>query len=714
VAAVTAFAAAWALPVSPRAQQAPVFRAIRDMVLVDVVVRDRTGAIVRGLTAADFEVLEDGRPQQVLTFSFQEITKDAVPVMSRDLLAGVEDRVITGATTPPPAKPAAPPAGAAAATAPPAVAQPAPVDPVKFSSDELAGRRLMILLFDVSSMQPEDVQRAVDSGKKYVEEQMTPADLVAVATVGTTLDVLIDFTGDREKVTAALNQLGYTEGTAVPPPDASTMGTDEAAAAAAEEAATAETTELDMFNNDVRLRALKTLAETLQSIEQKKAIVYFSAGMQRGGADNQVELRAAINASVRANVSIYPVDTRGLQAVVPGGAAAGGGGGGRGGGRGGGGRGLFSGAAVAQQFASLASSQDSLTTLAANTGGTAFTDSNDFGEAFKRVERDMSAYYILGYSSANVTKDGRFRRIQVRSKKPEVRIEARAGYYAERDFAHTARGDRETQLQEQLYAAVSATDLPVFASAEFFRLAPDKYYVPISLAVPGTAVPVPPGKDKVNLDVLGMIFDERGQPVGRIRQTLTIPAGTGKTLEGKQILYQSGMTLPPGRFGMKVVVRENETGLTGSYEAPVRVPQLANAPLKVSSVVLSTQLQAAPRGRTDNPLVREGVQLLPNLTRVVGRDQKIFFYYEVYDAALATAGGPELRTSLAFYRGKVKVMETPVVVRRTVDAGDRKAALFQFEVAAGQFEPGLYTCQINIIDEVAGNFAFPRLELLVR
>ena len=76
-----------------------------------------------------------------------------------------------------------------------------------------------------------------------------------------------------------------------------------------------------MFNNDVRLRALKTLAEALSPIEQKKSILYFSAGMQRSGQDNQVELRSAINAAVRANVSIYAVDTRGLQAVVPGGDA---------------------------------------------------------------------------------------------------------------------------------------------------------------------------------------------------------------------------------------------------------------------------------------------------------------------------------------------------------------------------------------------------------
>ena len=130
---------------------------------------------------------------------------------------------------------------------------------------------------------------------------------------------------------------------------------------------------MDMFNNDVRLRALRTLADALAPIEQKKAILYFSAGMQRSGQDNQVELRTAINAAVLAHVSIYPVDTRGLQAVVPGGDA-----------RQASGRGqtLFSGRGVSQQFARLAASQDTLTSLAADTGGRAFTDTNDFGEAF--------------------------------------------------------------------------------------------------------------------------------------------------------------------------------------------------------------------------------------------------------------------------------------------------------------------------------------------
>src|SRR3954451_9429176 len=284
---------------------------------------------------------------------------------------------------------------------------------------------------------------------------MSHADLVAVATISSMLDVLTDFTADRQKVGGALAALGYKEGTATPPPTADTAATDEQTAAD-ETTSSQDTSDMDMFNNDVRLRAIKALSETLAPIEQKKSILYFSAGMQRSGEDNQVELRSAINAAVRAHVAIYAVDTRGLQAVVPGGDAT------RASGRG---SALFSGANVRGQFSQMQASQDTLGSLASDTGGRAFLDSNDFAPAFERVQRDMSAYYLIGYATTNIAKDGRFRTIKVRVKKQTVKIEARNGYYADRDFQHTARTDRATQLEEQLFSAIPATDLPVLVTS---------------------------------------------------------------------------------------------------------------------------------------------------------------------------------------------------------------------------------------------------------
>jgi VWFA-related protein len=688
----------------------PAFRSDVNLVVVDVVVRDRTGAIVRGLTANDFEIREDNRPQQVVSINIEEVTT-TVPsgrVVPQVLTAGIgssENKT-----------------DAAPAASPP-VAEPV-------TREDLAGRRLIVLLFDMSSMQPEELVRAGQAAIEYVDTQMVAADLVAIATIDTTLKVVSDFSGDREQVRAALAQFVAVDAVGFDTPAAETAATDENAAATGETTA-ADSAEFDLFNNDARLRAIRTLAETLAPIEQKKSILYFSGGMTRSGGDNQVELRAATTAAVRANVALYPVDTRGLQAVVPGGDAS------RPSARG---VAAFSGRGVRQQFDRLFASQDTLQTLAADTGGRAFTDTNDFGAAFTQVQRDTSSYYLLGYSSTNAEKDGRFRRISVRVKKPDLRVEHRAGYYAERDFAHTGRQDRERQLEQQIRAPVSATDLPVVVSSGFFRLATDRYYVPLSVSVSGA--PLRDAPQKGTLDVLGVIRDEQGRPVGRMRETLNVgtdaggqpstyatsgrdatrPGSSGSRFaertaaadKSRQVLYQSGLTLPPGRFAVKVVVRENAGGTMGSFETGVFVPDLRQAPVKVSSVTLSTLVRPVTgRRRSESPLVREGVELLPSLSHVVDRDRKMYFYYEVYDPA-ATNGRPSLKTSLSFYRGTVKVFETPLVERSELDVVDRRAALFQFEVPASSFKPGLYTCQVNIVDDVAGTFTFPRLAIYVR
>jgi VWFA-related protein len=674
-------------------QPAPVFKSGVNLVLVDVVVRDRSGAIVRGLTVDDFELLEDGARQPVLSFAFEDIKPGAAMVENATALAAASGARAV-ATLPPPT-----------ATAPPAAAPANDLPSHPLTSEEVAGHRLLTLVFDTSSMEPDDVQKAIDGALKWVDEQMTSADLVAVASINTSLQVLTDFTSSKERVRAVLTSFSASDGTAFAAVDASTAATDEATQAATTDATTTDQSaqELDTFNNDVRLRALKTLADALQPIRQKKAVIYFSSGLQRSGTDNQVELRAAVNAALRANVAIYPVDARGQQAVVPGGSA-------RQASRGG--LGAFTGSAVAGQFTQLAAQQETLTSLASDTGGTAFTDTNDFGEAFTKVERDISSYYILGFSSSNTNRDGRFRRITVRVKNhPNVKVEAKEGYYADRDFAHTAKSDREVLLQEQLATPIPATDVPVLVTAGWFRMSADKYYVPISLAVPGSAVPA--SKDKITLDVAGFIRDERGFPVGRIRDTMTVPPTSAEALATRQVLYQTSLTLPPGRFSVKIVVRENADGLMGTFETPITVPELKQAPVKVSSLILSTQLQPASGRKTDSPLVRDGVELVPNLTHIVGRDQKLYFYYEVYDPTVDN-GAPQLRTSLAFYRGKVKVFETPIVERTRLDVADRHAAVFQFELPAGSFKPGLYTCQVSIIDTVASRFTFPRLQMYVR
>ncbi len=658
----------------PAAAQQVRFRGAVDVVRVDVIVRDREGNIVRGLTAADFQITEDNKPQAITTFDFEEVATAPAGALSADPAPAVLDR----------------PAPAAAGSA-----------PVRDVVD-LPGRRLIVLFFDLSSMQPEDLDRAAGSARAYIDGQMSPADLIAIASLGTALEVDQDFTADKDALHRVLDRFTGVEGTPETDPADPADPADDPADLPLDES------ELNLFNNDRRLRALQVLAEALAPVQQKKSILYFSSGMSRSGSDNQIELRATVNAAVRANAAIYAVDTRGLQAVVPGGDAS------RASGRG---MAAFSGQGAGRQFDRMFASQETLTTLGKDTGGDAFFDMNEFGEAFEQVQQDTSAYYVLGYSSTNAVQDGRFRRITVRVKTPGLRVEHRAGYYAAKDFTHLTRNDRERQLQEQLFSEVSSTDLPVVASAAWFRIDEKKFYVPVSVAIPGSALPAdrPP---QATLDVLGSVRDEQGRYIGRIRDTVQLPArGSGKddALAQKQVQYQTGFTLPPGRFWLKVVARENATGTIGTFEAAIVVPDLTAAPMKVSSVVVGTQIRRSPpRRQSDNPLIRGGVELIPSLSHVVNREQRLYFYYEVYEPALDAQGAPSLRTSLAFYRGRVKVFETPVVDQTRLAEGGRGTAVFQFDVAASALKPGLYTCQVNIIDQNAGRFAFPRLAVYVR
>jgi len=652
------------------------------LVRVAVVVRDSNGALVRGLARADFTVMEDDKPQTIESFHFEEVPTEwqAEPESPVALPAPI--------LKPQPA--------AAQAAAPTTVAPPA----------DLSGHRMVVLLFDAGEMEPEQLKRAGESALRYVETRMSPADMVAVASIGPTgLQVDQDFTPDRAVLRRAL---GKVAGSGESGDEAALTSESSAADQTNESDSFApDTSELDLFNIDRRLRAIEDLADALSHIEQKKSVIYYSNGMSGTSADNQVELRAAIDHAVKANLAVYPVDTRGLEAVVPGGEA----------------RqasnassDAFSGRGLQNQFDQRIASQETLSALASDTGGRAFFDSNDFGGVYERMLSDTSAYYVLGYGSSNSAQDGKFRRIKVRVGRPGLRVEHRSGYYAPRDFAHARREDREGQLEDQLLSDLSLTDLPVWLQSSYFRVGDNRFYVPLAITVPGSAIPFvrQSDKDHATLDLIGIVRDEAHRAVARLRETVNISSEGAQDVRRKNVQYQTGFVLPPGRYRAKVVVRENEGGTFGSFEADIVVPDLRQSSVKLSSVVLGTQLRQAERRDASNPLVRDGSELVPSVTHVVSTSQPMYFYYEVYDPGRTATGDVRLQTTISFFRGKVRRYETPLVELTQLAAPDRKAAIFQFSVPAASLKPGLYVCQVNVIDDVAGTFAFPRLALLVR
>ena len=216
-----------------------------------------------------------------------------------------------------------------------------------------------------------------------------------------------------------------------------------------------------------------------------------------------------------------------------------------------------------------------------------------------------------------------------------------------------------------------------------------------------------------------MLRDERGRPVGQVRDRVNLAVATDQAVQRKHVQYQTDFELPPGSYRLKVVVRENQEGTLGTFETAVVVPNLERDALKVSSVVIGTQLRpATSRSDRRNPMVANGQQLLANVAHVVSGAQRLFFYYEIYDPAPAgDARGPapiRVLSNVVFFKGKQRVYETPLVDGQAVTVPERKATAFQLEVPAAGLQPGLYTCQVTVIDDAGGTFAFPRLTLWVK
>jgi VWFA-related protein len=676
-------------PALPAQQTEYTFHAEADLVLVNVTVRDKSGNVVKNLKPEDFTILEDNKPQKVLSFDVENM--DAIAMQD------------VAQAKPLPGQPSQ-------------ANQPSAPVPSANADEQFKDRRLIILFFDLSAMEPDEIDRAATSAQHYVDKQMAPADMVSIVSLGSALLVNQDFTTDRDLLKKQLQAFsagsgqGFEEGTT-----GSTEGTPDSG-----QPFTADDTEYNIFNTDRRLEALRSVAEKLAHMQQKKSLIYFSSGMDRTGIENQSELRAATNAAVRANMAIYTMDLRGLQALVPGGEAQ------NASLRG---TSAYSGQATINALNSNFTTQETLVTLASDTGGRAFLDSNDFSQVFKGVQQDTSTYYLLGYHSTNPARDGRYRHIVVKVNVPNVKVDYRRGYYAPADYQHSTKEDKELQLQQELVSELPATDLPLYLSAGYFRLEANKYYIPISLVVPGSEIPFTRSsdRDKATLDVIGMVQDNEHHPVTRIRDTVKLAVDSSSQVQKKNVQYNTGVSLPPGKYQLKFVVRENQTSRMGSFETPFEVPDLKSQPLKMSSVVLASQLQPAKKGATLNPLIRDGSEIIPSVTHVFSSGQHLRLYFEVYDPGRATAGqssqqpsegnrgnGIHLFTNVDFFRGKARVFESSLVELTELNARDRKAGVFQLDLPLASLKPGFYTCQVNVIDDAANHFLFPRLALLVR
>ena len=674
-----------------------------NLVVVNVDVRDKDGKPIENLKAGDFAITEDGKQQKITVFEYQ--------------------RLETEADAPEPPPPSILKSRDTAKAAEPAKVAPTPKRDITTSAPgqiRYKDRRLMVMLFDFSSMQEAEQIRAQDSALKFIDTQMTPSDIVSIMAYTNKLQVLEDFTPDRERLRNVIKSFRIgeasemaTEGTSPDDEDAEDTGA----------AFVADESEFNVFNTDQKLSALESAAKMLGSLPEKKALVYFSSGVGKTGTENDSQLRSTVNAAIRANVAFYPIDARGLVASAPAGNAS------TGSPRG---SGVYSGSTQRSQRSKFEGQQETLYTLAGDTGGKALLDSNDLSLGFKQAQTDISSYYIVGYYSSNAAQDGRFRRIKVTLHNHlQAKLDYRSGYFAGKEFRKFDSSDKERQLEEALQMGDPVTDLPIALEANYFRLARDTYFVPVSVKIPGSSLELArSGKaEEAELDFIGQVRDAKGRLAGTVRDSIKVRLkgdDTGK-LGKRNLGYDSGFTLAPGEYTLKFLARENVTGKIGTFETKINVPDITHAPqtplLRTSSVVwanqrepLSAAVGAAEKKSklaTMHPLVQEGQKLLPSITRVYRKDQSLYVYMEVYDPGLSEGKTPSITASLSFFQGRNKAFETETLRVRHSSPTRLSVVPVQFQIPLASLKPGKYTCQVSLVDEVGQKFAFARAPMVL-
>jgi len=274
------------------------------------------------------------------------------------------------------------------------------------------------------------------------------------------------------------------------------------------------------------------------------------------------------------------------------------------------------------------------------------------------------------------------------------------------------------------------TDLPLALEVDYFRLTPDRYFIPISVKIPGSEITVAKkgANETTELDFIGQIKDAKGAIAQNVRDGIKVKLTQENAgqLAKKSLQYDTGFTLAPGKYSLKFLARENQTGKMGTFETEFTVPDLtvSQPGLPISSVIWSNQrepLNAAVGSASAqkkllaiHPLVMDGQKLVPSITRVFKRDQNLYVYFEVYDPATDPAKkAASVAATLSFYRGKVKVSESqPVRITDTPKARPHMAP-FEFRTPLAKLTPGRYVCQVNIVDEVGRKFAFARAPVAI-
>jgi VWFA-related protein len=651
-------------PQTPPQQPPITFRAEVNYVEVDARVVDAQGKFITDLKPGDFQVIEDGKPQTVTAFSLVNLP---VERMERPLFASK------------------------------------PIEPdVRTNLQAADGRIYLIVLDDIHTL-PQRTNRTKAAARQFIEKYVGSNDLAAVVYTGGRADAAQDFTTNQRLLLQSVDKfIGQKL-------RSSTMNkVDDYNRTAGTALAGDAPADIDDRERGFKARnaldTIRNLSQYLGNIRgRRKALVLFSEGIDydinnvfaNSEATTVMDAtREMIAAATRANVAVYGVDPRGLTALGdemievqsfptdPG-------------------LGLGAGA----MFNELRLGQDSLRTMADETGGFAVVNQNDFATAFQRIVDDNSQYYVMGYYSTNDRRDGRYRKIEVKlNGKPGLSVRARKGYVAPRGKApetkptdNTSANSASPELREAIESPLPLPGLPLGMTAAVFKGPAPKGSVIISTLINGSTLPFTEsgGMFKNDLEVLSMATDQKGKTTFSDRNTvnLNMKPDSANRVKASGFRVIQSIDLAPGRYQLRVAVRESNTRKAGSVTFDLEVPDFAKLPLSMSSLALTSAMSGiAPTVRPKDPLEK----LLPgplSSYREFPTQDEVALFLEVYDT-IKQPHKVEIAATV-----KAEGGQTVFQTREERDSSERGTGAggygFQARVPLKDMAPGLYVLRVE-------------------
>jgi len=642
-----------ALPAVMLSAQQPTFRAQVELVEIDAVVVDAQGNPVTGLTADEFEITENGKPQTVANFSEVNIP---IERGERPLYS------------------------------------PTAIEPDVLSNQGDPGRTYLIVL---DSMHPMLALRTRQFLRRFIEQHMGTNDVAGIAYTDTGANNSQDFTSRRgvliralERFTGAIPSEAAINTSALPgaPPPSSGL--------------TSAQVEGHLLARSA-MRSFRSIAEFMAAVPgQRKAILYISTGttmtslvsaIDYNGGTMSIEVEdahAAMRAASRGHVAIYPIDPRGLTA--DGGAE----------------EATFEAqSALATTGLARLAENSNLRMLADATGGFAFINQNNYDEAFTRLVRENSSYYILGFQSTNDRRDGRFRNVRVRVKRPGLEVRARTGYVAPR--GRPANETKPAPATSKLSAAVtSALASPVPARGVPLTM----FAAAFKGANRDANVAIVVGVDPSGLDLV----EKNGAFTGSLEIATTATSSTrGKTIpgdfqvatlalkpdsferarrDGLQVV--TTMQLPPGRYQIRAAVGGGGSR-AGSVVYDIEVPDFGKEPLVMSGVALTSL--ATARGvsvRPKDPL-RDYLPAAPTSAREFDAGDTLTLFAEIYDN-LRTSAAHTVDLTATLRADDGRIIATASEQRSSTELkGGPGGFGFKAELPLASAAPGIYVIHVE-------------------